>query len=90
MLIKNYAIRIVLPECNPSAQKENAIAELPDDISEVLPYINATIKGCSYNPDAGTLRFIKEGMAITLHPRKIAIAGLEDETEASQVLNSLT
>jgi len=89
MLINDYIIKIVLPECNPSAQKVNAIAELPDDISDVLPYLNAIVKGCTYNPDAGTLRFIKEGKAITLHPRKIAIAGLDDETEASQVLNSL-
>ncbi len=89
MLLKDYTMKIVLPECNPSAQKVNAIAELGEDISEVLPYLNATIKGCSYNPDAGTLRFIREGKAITLHPRQIAIAGLEDETEARKVLDSL-
>jgi len=89
MFIEDCTIKIVLPECNPSAQKVNAIAELPDDISEVLPYLNAAVKGCSFNPDAGTLRFIKEGKAITLHPRQIAIAGLEDEAEARQALDSL-
>lgn len=89
MFIEDCTIKIVLPECNPSAQKVNAIAEFGGDISEVLPYLNSTVKGCSFNPEAGTLRFIREGKAITLHPRQIAIAGLEDEAEARQVLEFL-
>ena len=39
-------------------QKVNAIAGLREDISGILPYLNATVKGCIYNPDAGTLRFV--------------------------------
>ena len=89
MLLNDYTFRIALPECNPSAQTLNAIAELADDISDVFPYLNATIKGCRYDPEARILRFIKEGRAITLYPRQIAVTKLEDEAEARQVLNSV-
>lgn len=90
MLLKGYTtLRIVLPECNPSAQTMNAIAELTDDIGEVLPYLSATVKGCSYNPEARILRFVTGGRAITLYPRQVTVTRLEGETEARQVLASL-
>ena len=47
MLLKNYKFDITLPECNLSALTVNAIAQLSDDISEVFPYLNATLKGAS-------------------------------------------
>jgi ArsR family metal-binding transcriptional regulator len=89
MLLQGYTIRIVLPECNPSAQTVNAIAELSDDISQVLPYLNAIIKGCTYHPEAGVLRVIMGGKAITFRSKQIAVSNLEDEAEARQVLERI-
>lgn len=89
MLLRDYKFRLVFPECNPSVETVNAIADLSDDISEVLPYLNATIKGCFYNPDAGTLRFVKDGRVVTLYPMLAAVSRLEDENEARAVLDSL-
>ena len=89
MLLRDYKFKLVFPECNPSVTTVNAIADLSDDISEVLPYLNAIIKGCIYNPQAGTLRFVKEGRVITLYPMLAAVSGLHDENEAREVLDSL-
>jgi len=89
MLLKDYKFRIVLPECNPTVQTVNAIADLTDDISEVFPYLNATIKGCRYDPDNGTLRFVKDGRVIVLYPRQIGVTKLEGEDEAKMVLDSV-
>jgi len=89
MLLRSYTYEVSLPECNPSAETVNAIAELSDDIREVLPYINARVKGGVYNHEAGTLRFLWEGKAITLFPRRIAIAKLSGREEAEQVLEWL-
>ncbi len=89
MLLRDYKFKLVFPECNPSATTVNALADLSDDISEVLPYLNATIKGCLYNPDAGTLRFVKDGRVITLYPMLAAVSGLRDEVQAREVLDSL-
>lgn len=51
MLLRNYHLRVVLSDCNPSSQKVNAIADLSEDIGEVLPYLNAVQKGLWYHPE---------------------------------------
>jgi len=89
MLLRDYKFKLVFPECNPTVTTVNALADLSDDISEVLPYLNATIKGCFYNPHSGTLRFVREGRVITLYPMLAAVSGLRDETQAREVLDSL-
>jgi len=89
MLLRGYTFKIVFPECNPTVTTVNALADLSDDISEVLPYLNSTIKGCLYNPQAGTLRLVKDGRVITLYPMLAAVSGLHDENEARSVLDSL-
>jgi len=61
MILREYTLKIEFPPCDFSAQTVNAIAELSDDIREVLPYLNTIIKGCTYFPDDGILRFSKEG-----------------------------
>ena len=78
-----------MPECNPTIRTLGAIAELSDDIGEVLPYLNATIKGCIYHHEAGILRFIRKGRAVTLHPRRITAAGFESVEEAREVFDQL-
>jgi ArsR family metal-binding transcriptional regulator len=89
MLLKSYTLKIEFPPCDFSAQTVNAIAELSDDIREVLPYLNAIIEGCTYFPEAGILRFSKEGKMINLYPDRIAVAKLKDKQEAEQVIESL-
>jgi ArsR family metal-binding transcriptional regulator len=89
MLLKSYTLKIEFPPCDFSAQTVNAIAELSDDISEVLPYLNTIIKGCTYFPGAGILRFNKESKVINLYPNRIAVAKLKDKREAEQVIESL-
>ena len=89
MLLRDYKFKLVFPECNPTVTTVNAIAELSNDISEVLPYLNAIIKGCFYNQDAGTLRLVKDGRVITLYPMLAAVSRLKDEIEAREVLDSI-
>ena len=48
MLLRKYDLKIVLSDCNPSSLKVNAIADLSEDISEVLPYLNTVLKGLQY------------------------------------------
>lgn len=90
MLLRSYSLRIVLQECNPSSPTVNAIASLSDDIGEILPYLNAVLKGCTYHPEAGILRFLQEGRAITFYPRQITVTKLTDEAEARQILDQVT
>ena len=89
MLVHNYILRIVLAECNPSSEKVNALVELSEDISEVLPYLNTVLKGFQYSDDEKILTVKRKGRLITFRRQQIAITKLEDEKEAREVMEEL-
>jgi hypothetical protein len=43
MLIEHYDLKVFTPPCDPEAERFAAFAELAVDISEVRPYLNATL-----------------------------------------------
>ncbi len=89
MFIKDYQLRIVLSDCNPSSQKVNAIVDLSEDITEILPYLNTALKGLHYFEEEKILTVKKKGRLITFWPRQIALTKLEDESEAREVMEEL-
>ena len=88
MLLHSYQITRILP-CLADPEKIRVVAELSDEIHEVFPFLNATLKGCIYNHPALTLTIKKDGKLITLHFRHIALAKIEDEKEAEEILKWL-
>ena len=89
MLIEDYQLRIVLSDCNPSSLKVNALVDLSDDISELLPYLNTVLKGRQYNEEEKSLTVKRGGHFITFRPRQIALTKLEDENEARALMEEL-
>lgn len=89
MLLNEYQLRIVLPECNFSAETVNAIVTLSDDITEMLPYLNRVLKGMQYIEKEKILTVKRGGHLITFRPKEIAITKLEDENEARAVMEEL-
>lgn len=87
MLLGEYTLQLCAPKCNPSTEYANCLAALPDDIREVLPYLNGSLKGCQYNPEAPFLRFPHEGHIIALRPRQAAVSKVADTDEARRVLD---
>jgi ArsR family metal-binding transcriptional regulator len=86
MLLKDYTFEVVRPPCNPNAETVNAVARLSDDISAVLPYLNAVEKGAVYHPNRPSLSFSHEGKRFVLTPREIAVTKLRDRAEAEAML----
>ncbi len=89
MLLRDYTLRIVLSDCNPSSQKVNAIVDLSEDIEEVLPYLNTVLKGLQYHHEEKFLTVKRKGHMITFWARQIAVTKLEDEKEAREVVEEL-
>ena len=89
MLLHKYDLKIVLSECNPSFLKVNAIADLSEDIGEILPYLNTALKGLQYYAEEKILTAKRGGRLITFRPRQIALTKLEDEKEAREVMEEL-
>ena len=89
MLLEGYRKEITRPECRREALSLHCIAHLDQDISEVLPYLNAKLGGDQFLQDPPSLTFKNQGKLITLHPQMIAINALKDEAEADKILEWL-
>lgn len=89
MLLKSYKKKIFRPRCNPSFQSLHCIAYLEQDVSEALPYLNASLGGYEYLKDPPAVTFPVHGKIMTVHSREIAINALRDEEEADKILEWL-
>jgi ArsR family metal-binding transcriptional regulator len=59
------------------------------DISEILPYLNATLRGAVYLASAHALTWKKGGHNIAFHAYEIATSNVEDRDEAKKELKGL-
>lgn len=88
-LIQNYEFELVNIFCLPSSTQFNAIVVLEQDVSKVLPYLNATLRRSNYNPEARVLDFIHRGHIITIEPHQMKVTGLEGKDQADRVISAL-
>ena len=89
MLIEHYDLKVYTPPCDPGAERFSACAELAVDISEVLPYLNATLRGAIYHRSANALTWKKSGHAIAFHATQIATSNVEDYDAAVKEIDGL-
>jgi len=75
--------------CIADQKKIRLIAYFSRDISEIMPYLNAVIKGASYNKNAPTLTFTKGRRVINLYNLKVTIAKADDIIDAWNILDEL-
>ena len=86
--LKSITLCYVAP-CMADEKKIRLIAYFDHDISQLLPYLNAVIKGASYNKNAPTLTYAKERRMINLYNIKITIAKADDIIDAWKVLDEV-
>lgn len=89
ILIEKYDFEVFTPPCDPGAERYAAKARLTADISEVLPYLNATLRGTVYHPAANALTWKKGGHNIAFHAYEIATSNVEDREGAEKELKGL-
>lgn len=89
MLIEDYDVEVFTPPCEPGAERFAARARLKVNITEVLPYLNATLRGAVYNPAAKALTWKKGGHNIAFHAYEIATSNVEDREAAEKELHGL-
>ena len=86
MLVNEYQLEIVNNECMPGSMSVQCFAHLNEDVSEVLPYLNASLGGHTYTQDPPSVTFKLQGKLITVSSKKIAINTLKDEKEARKIV----
>lgn len=89
MLIEAYELDVFTPPCDPGAERYAAKALLSVDISPVLPYLNATLRGAIYHREAQALTWKKGGHNIAFHAREIATSNVADRDVAIKELDGL-
>jgi ArsR family metal-binding transcriptional regulator len=85
MLVQKLEYKLVNIECMPTSSKFNLIADLDVDLGDLLPYLAAEIRGCTYIHGTDQLNYMYEGHIIAIHSRQITVTALQDETEAQRI-----
>lgn len=84
----NYTI-VSITSCYFDDTKIRAIAELTNDISEIIPYLNRVVQGGIYNDNNRSLTIRDSGKLITIAPTKISATRLEDINDARNLFDNL-
>ena len=75
--------------CMADEKKIRLIGYFDRDITEILPYINAVIKGASYNKGASILTYARGRRLINFYNIKITVAKADDIIDAWVVLDEV-
>jgi len=89
VLIERFDLEVFTPPCEPGAERFSAVARLTTDISQVLPYLNATLLGTVYTRAANALTWKKGGHSIAFHAYEIATSNVEDREAAMKEVEGL-
>ena len=85
MLVETYELEVFSPPCDPGSERWSAFAQLSQDISEALPYLNDLWKNAIYDHENHILTLVRGGRRYSLRPLQIAISNLEDRDEAQRI-----
>ncbi len=88
-LISSYALELIEPPCVPGAPVWSVKASLQDDITEVLPYLNAELKGAAYDHNSRVLIWETKGQKCAFRPKEIAAAPVETREKGVQTIEEL-
>ena len=89
-LIHNYEARLAAPGCHPGANWYRVFIKLEDDISEVLPYLNAEMeRPTDYRHNDGFLLWKYRDKKYAFRPNEIAITPIFDNEEAQKLTKSI-
>ncbi len=89
MLIEDYELEVFTPPCEPGAERLAARAGLTADLSAVLPYLNATLRGAVFHREANALTWKKGGHNLAFHAHEIATSNVENREAATKEIEGL-
>jgi len=90
-LIQRYTIDLSTPGCTPGSEWYRASIRIEEDITEVLPYLNAVLKGrLDYNDKAHILLWESEDRTrYAFRPHEIAVAPVFSREEAKDLADEI-
>jgi len=88
-LIESYEIDLATPECHPLSPVYRANVSLEVDISEVLPFVNATVEKAEFIPGVPVLVWTEGIHKYALRTREIAVGNIADRNEAERIVRAI-
>lgn len=89
MLIESYNLEIEVSTHSVEEFEYEAIAHLPVDISEVLPYLNSTLRNGTYFSDGPVFSWRRDDHGIAFWPNRIAVDHLESRELAAEIIEEM-
>lgn len=89
MLIESYNLQIEVSNHSTEEFEYEAIAYLPVDIADVLPYLNATLRNGMYLPSGPAFSWRQDDHKIGFWPDRIAVDHLESREQAAEMIEKL-
>jgi ArsR family metal-binding transcriptional regulator len=88
-VIETYQIRVTSPACEPGSERISVFASVEEDISDVLPYLNAVWPEAIYDHANQVLTGRHGGHAIAIRPHEVAISDALDRDDAERLVAEL-
>lgn len=80
------AISVISP-CASDPDRVRVRAELPVDVSELLPYLNAILPGAVYSPTLPSLTITRDVRLLTIYADHIMLDRAHSSTDAREVVD---
>ena len=87
ILINDYTMELVERACEPGSFEYKIELTLPNDVSQVLPYINAAADSIDYLHNEKFLSFHHSDIFCSMRPNLITIAMAHSREEALQMID---
>ena len=89
MLIESYDLKVEASSHSVEEFEYEAIAHLPVNISEALPYLNAVLKNGTYFSEGPVFSWRQGDHAIGFWPDRIAVDHLESREQAAEMIQKM-
>ena len=81
-LITSFDYKLTSPACDPGADRWSITITFPEDISDVLPLLNASLERADYTHKGKVLVWKGNGKKYAFRPSEISVAPLTDGDQA--------
>jgi ArsR family metal-binding transcriptional regulator len=86
-LIDKYELELCDPACLPGAPIWAAKAHLTDDVSEVMPYLNAVLERTFYSGNKQWIIWREDARKYALRPHELAVSGVVERGEGKELID---
>ncbi len=86
-LVHSYHLELIEPPCIPGADFWSAKAHIEDDLTDLLPYLNAEFTKARYFPDSKAIVLNYETKKCSFRPHEISAAPFDDRKQAAEFVD---